>query len=264
MNPKKSANQYTRFLTPGQMTKLGRDEVRHYYNVFLGRAPDETEYKVYENHPDNTQLLKDLKTLKQTQKEKGQGGPFAQAGQQMGQSLVNGVTQVMSGFPQQTSRQPRTSPSSTFSNVVGAVRGHPVVQDQNRNIPASIKNLGTVTTQYGGNTRYEPFHPAIDVANQEGTPIPEFKGGVVTNVGQSAGYGNFVEVRDPAGNTERYSHLQRAFVKPGQQVQAGQPIGAMGRTGNVYSTHGGDPSHLDYMIVDAYNRLINPLSYLSQ
>ena len=44
------------------------------------------------------------------------------------------------------------------------------------------KQLGTITTQWGNSTRYEKFHPGIDIANKIGTPIPAFAGGTVTNI----------------------------------------------------------------------------------
>ncbi len=41
-----------------------------------------------------------------------------------------------------------------------------------------------------------------------------------------------------------------------------QQIAKMGQTGNSYSPSGGDPSHLDLRISNAYGRFMNPLTYL--
>lgn len=285
----KKLNEYTAQPTPGQSTKLSRDEIRHNFNVYLGRDPyagengTVNEYKVYEFHPDNKQLLKDLsilkkrndKTEKQTEQAQksqleGQGGPgvenfggrLASGAMNVNEKVNRMMTPVQTSFIQQQAPASQVTPSS---NVRGKVRGREVVNDLARvPLPEQYRNLGTITTNYGESTAYEPFHPALDIANKEGTPIPEFKGGVVTEVGSQKGYGNYVKVKDAQGNIQRYSHLKQALVQPGQQVNAGQQIGLMGRTGNVYSRHGGDPSHLDYEVVNAYNQLINPLTYLNQ
>lgn len=121
---------------------------------------------------------------------------------------------------------------------------------------------------YGGATKYEKFHPAVDVANNSGTPIPAFSGGTVvkTDLGHKQGennYGNSVIIQDDQGNKHRYSHLHRAYVSPGQRVHGGQPIGQMGATGSAYSPSGGDPSHLDYRVVSAYGKYKNPLPFIA-
>lgn len=132
--------------------------------------------------------------------------------------------------------------------------------------PASFKNLGTITTPYGGQTRFEAQHPAVDIANKIGTPIPSFVSGTVTDVAQGKrqgdkGYGNYVVVTDAQGNKHRYSHLNKAFVRIGEKVQRGRTIGQMGNTGSTYSQHGGTGSHLDYRIMDAYNKYVNPMRF---
>lgn len=127
----------------------------------------------------------------------------------------------------------------------------------------NLKLPGVITTQFGGKTRDEPVHPGVDIANASGTPIPAFADGVVTGVGgKGDGSGNVVILKDKEGNTHQYGHLQRAVVKPGQQVKKGQQIAKMGKSGNSYSPSGGDPSHLDIRIATAYGKWKNPLTYM--
>jgi murein DD-endopeptidase MepM/ murein hydrolase activator NlpD len=131
-----------------------------------------------------------------------------------------------------------------------------------------IRNLGAMTTPWGGTTKFEKFHPALDVANKKGTPIPAFTGGVITSVvtGKKQGekgYGNYVIVTDAQGNRHRYSHLHQSYVQVGQKVLPGQKLGAMGNTGSTYSTSGGDGTHLDYRITDARNKYINPNEFFA-
>lgn len=66
----KTLNQYTSQLTPGQTNRLGPNEVKHYFNVYLNRNPNDgsngtvNEYGIYENHPDAKQLFKDLSMMR--------------------------------------------------------------------------------------------------------------------------------------------------------------------------------------------------------
>lgn len=147
---------------------------------------------------------------------------------------------------------------SKYSGLAGTVK----------NAPKNIQGLGPVTTQYGGSTRYEKFHPGVDVANKTGTRIPSSVAGKVSKVVSGKrqgdkGFGNYVEIVDGKGNRHRYSHLNQSFVTVGQAIGAGQPLGAMGKTGSVYSQTGGDPSHLDYRVWNMYNKNVNPMTFLN-
>lgn len=126
-----------------------------------------------------------------------------------------------------------------------------------------LKKLGTITTPFGGSTRGEGFHPGVDVAAPSGTPIPAITPGVVTSVnGGNTGFGNTVTVKAPNGDTQQFAHLQKSLVKPGQKVAQGQMIARMGSSGNSYSPSGGDASHLDLRISNAFGRWQNPMTYL--
>jgi len=133
----------------------------------------------------------------------------------------------------------------------------------------NLTRLGNITTPYGGKTREEKFHPGVDIAAANGTPIPSMTDGVVTNVvtGRKNGdnnFGNQVSIKDRQGNTTTYSHLKDVMAKPGQQVKEGQVVMNMGDTGASYSPKGGDSSHVDIRIVDAYNRYRDPLKVKKQ
>jgi len=134
-------------------------------------------------------------------------------------------------------------------------------------VKQASSKLGTVTTPYGGSTKYEKFHPGVDIANKIGTPIPAWSGGRVSEVVSGKkqgdpGYGNYIIVVDDKGNKHRYSHLNDSYVSVGQQVQPGQMLGGMGNTGQSYSVSGGTGSHLDYRILDIYGKFINPYNFI--
>ena len=133
---------------------------------------------------------------------------------------------------------------------------------------SNITKLGVIPTPYGGSTEQEGNHPGIDIANKMGAPVPALKDGVIvgTDMGHAHGennYGNSVILKDREGNVHRYSHLNDAMVKPGQQVSQGQEIGTFGNTGAAYSKSGqGDGTNLDVRIVNAYGKYKSPLTYL--
>lgn len=136
--------------------------------------------------------------------------------------------------------------------------------------PGLSTTIGKITTPFGGQTTQEPVHPAVDVAGPNGTPVPATAEGVVSHVdyGHQQGennFGNSVIVTDNDGNQHRYSHLRRGYVQVGQKVKEGQPIAEMGNTGATYSPSGkGDGTNLDYRIVDAYGRFVNPEPYIQK
>ena len=130
---------------------------------------------------------------------------------------------------------------------------------------SNLRKLGNITTPYGGSTTNEPFHPAVDVANAKGTPIPSFTPGTVVeatsgHVNGDYGFGNIVKIKDKQGVIHQYAHLNQPLVKPGQVVGKNQVIAKMGDSGNSYSKTGGDSSHLDYR-ASANGKYINPLHY---
>lgn len=135
----------------------------------------------------------------------------------------------------------------------------------NNSINTSVKSLGALTTNYGDSTRYEKYHPGIDIANKIWTPIPSFSGGTVERIeNNKSWFGNSVLVKDDQGNELRYSHLQQAYVKPGQRIAKWSEIGVMWASGSTYSTSGWSGSHLDLRIMNAYKKYINPFTYLNQ
>ena len=158
---------------------------------------------------------------------------------------------------------------SQYSNLASNVQRPRQVQPrQPQSSPGKGYNLGTVTTPYKGSTRYEKVHPGIDIANKIGTKIPSFTPGKVTEVvgghkQGDKGYGNYVIVTDADGQKHRYSHLNKAFVRVGQEVKRGSVLGGMGNTGQSYSTSGGTGSHLDYRIRDMYNKYVNPMTFIN-
>lgn len=98
-----------------------------------------------------------------------------------------------------------------------------------------VEGGGHITSGFGWRRR--DWHPAIDIAAPQGTPVRAADSGVVTFAGWQAGYGRLVIIDHGGGMTTRYGHLSRSQVQPGDRVERGQVIGAVGQTGRATGPH---------------------------
>lgn len=117
---------------------------------------------------------------------------------------------------------------------------------------------GGVITQ-----QYKYGHPGIDFAYVQGdhtTGIHAAAAGKVIQAqgGWNGGYGNVVVVDHGNGMQTRYAHLREIYVSVGDSVSAGQLVGWMGNTGNVYGRTG---LHLHFEVIVNKQR-VNPNAYL--
>jgi murein DD-endopeptidase MepM/ murein hydrolase activator NlpD len=105
---------------------------------------------------------------------------------------------------------------------------------------------------------YEPEanHPAIDIDGDEGDPIYAADNGVIVYAGWNDwGYGNVIVINHANGWQTLYAHLSTYYVSCGQLIFQGNPIGAIGTTGNSTGPH----LHFEMM----YNAVrVNPHDYL--
>lgn len=114
--------------------------------------------------------------------------------------------------------------------------------------PTTASN-SVVTSGYGGrnavktSTGYSSTnHDGIDIGgtggNLDGQAADSIGSGKVIQVGyEGKGYGNYVVVDHGNGYTSLYGHLQKATVKQGDTVSAGQQVGVIGSTGSSTAPH---------------------------
>lgn len=115
---------------------------------------------------------------------------------------------------------------------------------------------GSVSSRFLGGYRSEGGHSGTDYAVPMGTPIASAAGGTVISAGWAGAYGYRVEVRHGDGTVTTYSHLSDINVSVGQQVGAGQRVGAVGSTGNSKGPH----LHFEVLIDGNF---INPEDWLA-
>lgn len=91
---------------------------------------------------------------------------------------------------------------------------------------------------YAGGVFHSHFHPGIDIANVEGTPIHAMESGSVIFANlYDAISGIRVEVEIRPGTKYSFNHLSRLAVARGDKVTRGQVIGYVGSTGATTGPH---------------------------
>lgn len=81
------------------------------------------------------------------------------------------------------------------------------------------------------------FHKGIDLACAEGAGVLAVQGGAVVQAYRSTSYGTCLRVLHPDGTEALYAHLQYAYVRPGEVVNAGQVLGTAGQSGRATGAH---------------------------
>ena len=101
---------------------------------------------------------------------------------------------------------------------------------------------GPVVSGFGSRTingSYE-YHPGIDIAVPEGTPIRAALGGTVSlqqSEAESGGYGNYTCLDHGGGLSTCYAHQSSFVATLGQSVSQGDIIGYTGCTGYCFGPH---------------------------
>jgi murein DD-endopeptidase MepM/ murein hydrolase activator NlpD len=119
---------------------------------------------------------------------------------------------------------------------------------------------GPIASGFGPRTiegSYE-FHPGIDIALPEGTPIRAALAGTVIFTepeASSGGYGNYTCIDHGGGLSTCYAHQSQFAVSSGQSVTQGEVIGYSGCTGYCLGPH----VHFEVRI---NGEVTDPLGYL--
>lgn len=105
----------------------------------------------------------------------------------------------------------------------------------------SYPSIGPITSLFGWRVHpilgHSRFHAGMDFGAGFGTPIRAADRGTVIFAGWYGGYGNAVAIDHGKGIVTLYGHSSQLYVQPGQVVQRGQAIAAVGSTGLSTGPH---------------------------
>lgn len=119
---------------------------------------------------------------------------------------------------------------------------------------------GCVVREYGWVVdrldNLERFHPGIDIAAPENSPVRAVMPGVVQMVGKDGAYGPYVLLDHGRQVFTLYANLGELLVQEGDRVTVGQVLGAVGTEGDL-----GEPGlHFE---LREQGKLIDPLTRLT-
>lgn len=125
-----------------------------------------------------------------------------------------------------------------------------------------METQGSVTLSVPFGSRVHPItgqttsHSGIDIVLDAGTPVLASAAGTVAETDYNADDGRYI-VLDHGGLTTKYCRLSEIQVTAGETVNAGEAIGAVGKTGKSTGPH----LHFEVAQNDS---LVDPLSLLPQ
>nr|WP_285649211.1 M23 family metallopeptidase [Actinomycetospora sp. NBRC 106375] len=115
---------------------------------------------------------------------------------------------------------------------------------------------GRFTSGFGA--RWGSSHRGVDIAGPIGTPIVSVGDGTVIESGPASGFGQWVRVQLDDGTINVYGHVNRSYVREGQQVRAGEEIAEIGNRGQSTGPH------LHFEVWTEGGQKINPLPWLAE
>ena len=99
-------------------------------------------------------------------------------------------------------------------------------------------------------------HSGVDFATKAGARIASVCDGRVVRSGFMGAAGNAAIVRTADGFSVLYGHMSANFVRRGDVIHAGDPIGRIGSTGNSTGPH------LHLQVTNRSGKLVDPVDFL--
>jgi len=147
-----------------------------------------------------------------------------------------------------------------LQQMVGALQGRQEKLDRTPSVSPVDSQESWISSSYGVRispfTGKEQFHPGVDIAGAEKTPIMTPAKGTVAFVGKDGPLGMTVRIKHDSVYETTYGHLHSASVKKGQHVDRGEVIGYMGNSGRSTG------HHLHYEVAKN-GKNVNPTLYMT-
>lgn len=114
--------------------------------------------------------------------------------------------------------------------------------DWMESLPSILPARGYISSRFSL-SRAHPIHhlelphEGVDISSDLGTPIVATAKGRVSQTGRRDGYGLTVQIDHGYGYETLYGHASQILVRTGQEVERGDVIALVGRTGITTGTH---------------------------
>ncbi len=145
----------------------------------------------------------------------------------------------------------RSAALGEVGSYVDYIRAKPEIWPARGRITSGF---GTRETPYGNGYQ---FHTGVDIAGSHGSTVWASADGEVIYSGYRGSLGNLLIVDHGNGYETYYAHLDGFAVQTGEEVERGQTIGYMGRTGRATGTHLHYEVHHD-------GSPVNPMRYMKK
>jgi murein DD-endopeptidase MepM/ murein hydrolase activator NlpD len=146
-----------------------------------------------------------------------------------------------------------------LQQIVGALQGRQEKLNRTPSLSPVNPRQSWISSPFGMRTSpftdKEEFHPGIDIAGDEETPILAPAKGTIAFVGKDGSLGMSVRIRHDSEYETTFGHLKKAAVNRGQHVERGEVIGYMGNSGRSTGPH------LHYEVAKNGKRM-NPFKYM--
>jgi lipoprotein NlpD len=106
---------------------------------------------------------------------------------------------------------------------------------QDERIPLGWPIEGPVVSTFGRRAR--GWHAGIDISAELGSPILAAAAGTVVFSGWIRAYGQIIKIQHSGGFITLYAHNTQNLVEEGEDVEAGQAIATVGRSGDASGPH---------------------------
>lgn len=147
--------------------------------------------------------------------------------------------------------------SESLGEATDSLMAH---RDLLKSTPSILPTAGVLSSRFS-QARYHPIHhrplphEGVDISAEKGTPVLAAAKGTVRRARWASGYGEMVEIDHGYGFVTLYGHASKLLVREGQEVERGDVIAQVGRSGIATSPH------LHYEVrIDG--RPVNPMNHV--